>query len=310
MNTHTTTKSSGEHIRFVFFGSSRFSVIVLDELATAGFLPTLVVSTPDSPRGRGLTLTPSPVKVWAESRAIPVLTPAKLRGTDETSVELCKTLHNTAADVFITASYGKIIPASMIDMPRRGMLNVHPSMLPLLRGPAPIEHAILSLEKTGVSIMLVDEEVDHGAVVAQREISVADWPPYAEELETTLAHAGGQLLAAVLPQWVAGEIEAQEQDHAAATYTKKITSNDALVNLADDARTNLRKIRAFHAAPGAYFFAKKEDGSPLRVRITRAKIESGGAGNAEKLVLERVVPEGKKEMPYDDFIRGFRGTIS
>lgn len=296
-------KSSTEKIHFVFFGSSRFSVIVLDELAGAGFLPALVISAPDSARGRGLTLTPSPVKVWAESHNIPVLTPAKLRGTDDASVALCNTLHAVNADVFITASYGKIIPKSMLTMPARGMLNVHPSMLPLLRGPSPIESAILSLEKTGVSIMLVDEEVDHGAIVAQREVAVAEWPPYAEELETTLAHAGGKLLAEVMPEWVAGNITAREQDHSAATFTKKMTSEDGLVDLADNAAANLRTIRAFHAAPGAYFFATKENGERLRVRITRARIENN------TLVLERVVPEGKKEMAYDDFLRGFRGTI-
>ena len=175
--------------------------------------------------------------------------------------------------------------------------------MPLLRGPSPIESAILSLEKTGVSIMLVDEEVDHGAIVAQREVAIAEWPPYAEELETTLAHAGGKLLAEVLPEWIAEKITAREQDHSAATFTKKITSENGLVNLADNAAANLRTIRAFHAAPGAYFFATKENGERLRVRITRARIENNA------LVLERVVPEGKKEMAYDDFLRGFRGTI-
>lgn len=290
-------------IRFVFFGSSRFSVIVLDELEAAGFLPTHIVTAPDSARGRGLVLTPSPVKVWAESRAIPVLTPAKLRGTDDASVKLCDELHAANADVLITASYGKIIPQSMIDMPKRGMLNVHPSMLPLLRGPSPIENAILSLEKTGISIMLVDAEVDHGAIVVQREIPVTDWPPYAEELETTLAHEGGKMLAEVLPKWIAGEIEAVEQDHGAATFTKKFTSEDGLVNLADDATANLRKIRAFHAAPGAYFFATKENGERMRIRIKNARLENG------TLILERVIPEGKKEMAYEDFARGFRGTI-
>lgn len=285
--------------RYIFFGSSSFSVIVLNELAAAGFIPSTVVTAPDSKKGRGLTLTPSPVKVWAEEKGITVLTPHSLK--DESVVhELSEISARESVNVFITASYGKIIPESILAIPARGTLNVHPSLLPKLRGPSPIEGAIITENSTGVSIMLVDAEVDHGDIVLQKEVAVADWPPYAAELEKTLAHEGGNMLAVVLPQWVAGTIEAQAQNHELATFTKKLHAEDGLVNLSDDPSTNLRKIRAFHISPGAYFFAEKKDGTKIRVRIKAAHIENN------TLVLERVVPEGKKEMSYEDFARGLR----
>ena len=284
--------------RCIFFGSSPFSVIVLNELAAAGIVPVAVVTAPDSKKGRGLVLTPSAVKTWATEKGVAVLTPSTLK--DEAVVrELADLSARESVNVFVTASYGKIIPESILAIPARGTLNVHPSLLPKLRGPSPIESAILTEEKTGVSIMLVDKEVDHGDVVSQKEVAITNWPPYAEELETTLAHEGGRMLAEILPRWVAGAVDAHPQNHSAATFTKKLRGEDGLIDLSDDPARNLRKIRAFHISPGAYFFAEKKDGTKIRVRIKTAHIENN------TLVLERVVPEGKKEMLYEDFKRGF-----
>ncbi len=289
---------------FAFFGTPDISVYVLDALERAGYLPALVVTAPDRPRGRGMETTPTPVKQWAQARDIDVITPAKLSDPDVLEI-----LGNTDWDVFIVAMYAKLIPKTILDMPRRGVLNVHPSLLPKFRGPSPVLSAILADERaTGVCVMQLVEAMDAGSVVAQARIELEEdmWPPKGSEFETLLATEGGNLLAEVLPDWVAGKIDAVPQDDTLATYTKKFTDEDALLDAQQvgqsiqfdgDARTNLCKIRAFDKSPRAHFYITK-NGKPSRVTITEAHIEG------DALVLDRVIPEGKKEMAYADFARG------
>lgn len=283
-----------KEVRFVFFGTPLFASIVLDELESAGFLPSLIVSAPDKPKGRRLLLTPSEVKEWGEKRNIPVITPTTLNNT-----EVVERLKQESADLFIVAAYGKLIPKAVIDIPKFGALNVHPSLLPKFRGSSPIESAILSDEQaTGVTIMVVDEEMDHGPIVAQRERVIANWPPRASKLSEDLAHFGGKLLAEIIPEWLNG-LEASPQDHTRATFTKKIAKEDGLIDLSGDPLLNYKKIMAFDEWPSAYFFTER-NGKTIRVRIVDAEYKNG------TLTLLRVVPEGKKEMDYNDFMRGAR----
>ncbi len=282
-------------ISWAFFGSSHFSVIVLDELETLGLVPNLIVTTEDKPKGRGLALTPGEVKEWAEKRNIPVLTPASLKNS-----EIVTDLQKLGTwDVFLVASYGKIIPAHVFEIPKRKTLNIHPSLLPQFRGPTPLESAILNGSETGVTIMKIDEQVDHGDIVAQKKVPISDWPPYYKNLEEVLAKEGAKLFSEVLPAWIEGKITAQEQEHEHATFTKKFSKADLLISLSDDTETNVRKIRAFSENRGAYFISTHQ-GKDIRVIVTQAKIENG------LLVLERVKPEGKKEMNYEDFKRGLK----
>ncbi len=278
--------------RFVFFGTPEFAMIILEELELKGIVPALVVTAPDKPKGRKLVITPSEVKLWAQAHNIPVLTPEKLKD-EEFVAELSK--HEW--DLFVVAAYGKIIPKNILEMPKRGVLNVHPSLLPKFRGSSPIEGAILSDEKfTGVTIMQLDEEMDHGPVLAQRERIRTIWPPKGSELTRDLAHFGGVLLADIIPEWMNG-LKAFPQDHTRATFTKKITKEDGLIDLSGDALKNFKKIRAYDDWPGAYFFTER-NGKQIRVRITDAEYKN------DALKLTRVVPEGKKEMSYEDFLRG------
>jgi methionyl-tRNA formyltransferase len=276
---------------FAFFGTPHLAVHVLDALEAHGMLPALVVCAPDRPSGRGLDVTPAPTKVWAESRGIMVISPENLSDPEVSDV-----LANTDWDVFVVAMYGKIIPQHVLDIPRKGCLNVHPSLLPKFRGASPILSAILSDERTtGVSIMLLDNQMDHGPVVAQGRIVLdeEDWPPQGSVFESLLATEGGNLLAEVMPDWIAGTITPQEQDHDAATYTRKFTSEDARVDLGAAARENLLKIRAFDKSPRAFYIDKQDK----RVIITAAHIENN------VLVIDSVIPEGKKEMSYADYTR-------
>ena len=280
---------------FVFFGTAEFSIAILEELAKVGFIPSLIVTPEDKPAGRKLVITPPPVKIWGQKHNIATIQPSTLKG--DLPVELTSPLSD-GWDLFVVAAYGKLLPRSLLDLPKHGTLNVHPSLLPKLRGASPIQAAILGdIRKTGVTIMLVDEEMDHGPIIAQAEITVEDWPPKASALRELLAHVGGELLAETIPLWLEKKIPPEEQDESKATYTLKIKKDDGLIDLNDDSYENFKKIRAFDMWPGTYFFTLRGD-KEVRVKIADAEFKDG------KLVITRIIPEGKKEMSYQDFLRG------
>ena len=268
--------------KIAFFGTPDFAVKMLSELEHAKLTPALIVTAPDKPAGRGKKLTPSPVKVWAEERHVQCVQPEKLSQIKDELVDF---------DLFVVAAYGKIIPQSVLDLPKKGTLNVHPSLLPRHRGAAPIQQTILDGDQeTGVCIMLLDAEMDHGPIIAQDKLSLYGWTPSAGELHDKLALIGGKLLARTIPKWLAGKITSHDQDHAKATYTKKISNEDARVEWTDlDLPETDRKIRAYHPWPGAFAKVKTKKGDEIRVKLLPGK---------------RVIPEGKKEMSLEDFKRG------
>lgn len=278
---------------FAFFGSPKFAVDVLNALEKKGMLPAVVVTTPDKPRGRGLELSPSPAKQWALERGIDILQPTTLK---DSAIE--EALQNTEWDVFVVAAYAKLIPKNLLAMPRRGVLNVHPSLLPKFRGPSPALSAILADERTtGVSIMLMNEKMDEGNIVAQARIELEEeaWPPKGSSFETLLATEGGTLLAETLPLWVSGDLTTEPQAHTQATFSHKFRDTDALIN-PQGGREDFLKIRAFDKGPRAYFL----DSSNKRIIVTEAEF----ADNALNII--KVIPEGKKEMLYEDYLRGMR----
>ncbi len=329
MKNKTSLKNKTLMTSFAFFGSSRFSVIVLDELERQGFMPAFVVTTTDKPVGRKLTMTPNPVKVWAHTRKITVLDPEKL---DD---DFFKKLQNIQAkkqvatenipliDVYIVASYGKIIPFRVLNIPPRHTLNIHPSLLPKYRGASPLQSVILDDEKnTGITIMRIDEKMDHGPIISQENVRVENWPIY-KEFEELMAKKGAQLLVKVLPNWVsdgknrtqknAQKIQETEQNHTLATYTKKTNKEDGLLdfdvktlNLVGDPYKNFLKIQAYHEWPQAFFYFKSGN-QKIRVKITKASYNSTSnqTSNESPLKIERVIPEGGKEMIYKDFLRGY-----
>lgn len=280
-------------LKIAFFGTPDIAAIVLDELKAVGIVPSLIITNPDRPVGRKQTLTSPPVKVWSKANNIEVLQPQSLKQNSEIvqSIGLC--------DLSVVVAYGKILPKKMLDIPKYGTLNVHPSLLPKFRGASPIRSAILADEReTGVTIMLMDEEMDHGPIVAQQPIEIAkeNWPIKGRELDEGLARLGGALLATTIPDWVAGTIEAKEQDHTKATYCKKITKADGEIDLSADAYQNYLKFCAYDGWPGTFFFAKKEGAGRIRVKITDAEYKDGA------FVISRVIPEGKNAVPYETFL--------
>lgn len=285
---------------FVFFGTGEIAVGVLHELELAGLTPNLIVTSPDRRAGRGNTFTSSPVKIWASERNLEILQPEKL-DADFLSILSSYCLVPSACPLFVVVDYGAFLPKKLLALPQHGTLNMHPSLLPRLRGPSPIRSAILNDEKeVGVSVMLVDEKMDHGPIVAQKKVVVPEWPPRGRELDILLAREGGRLLAEFLPLWVRGEIEAREQNHDIATFSTMFSKEDGLLDLVNgDPYQNLLKIRAFEGWPGTYSFFERA-GKRIRVQILDAHLEHG------KLIIDRVKPEGRKEMPFSAFQASLR----
>lgn len=278
-------------VKFAFFGTPQLAAVFLDELEQKGLVPSLVVTTPDKPQKRGLEVLSPPVKKWADTRSIPVLQPEALDSA------FAARLHKEACDVFVVIYYGKILPQAVLDIPRRGVLNVHFSLLPRFRGTSPVRSAILADEKnTGVSIIQMDEKIDHGPIVAQKAILAPEWPPRASEYEELLTRESAHLLAQIFPLWVAGKITARKQNHDVATGCPAITKEDGLLDLSADPYKNLLKIRALDSTVGTHAPFER-NGKTIRVSIKSAHLADG------KLVLTRVVPEGKREMEYEEFLR-------
>lgn len=290
--------------KFAFFGTDNFSVGVLEELKTAEIIPSLIITAPDRPSGRGQKINEPEAKKWAKENNIDFLQPEKL---DEDFIEA---LSKKDWSFFTVASYGKIIPKEVVEMPKHKSLNVHPSLLPLYRGASPIESAILDdMKETGVTIMLMDEKMDHGPILNQEFVQFDEWPPRLE-VEEKLAQIGGKLLADTIPLWLNDDIEEQEQDHESATFTQKITKEMGEIKFSDIekvmngqydekiGREVFLKVQALNPWPGVFFFYKHGE-KEIRVKITKASFVGG------KLKIEAVVPEDKKEMGFESFLRGY-----
>ena len=265
-------------INFAFLGGEPLAVPVLQKLYENGLIPQLVVCNPDKPKGRNLEISPPPTKVWAEKNNIPYI----------------QNLNELEGNfgLFVVVSYGKIIPKEILNLPKLGTINLHPSLLPLYRGPSPIVASILNGDsQTGVTIIKIDEEMDHGPILTQEKINL-NGNEKIEDLEKILADMGGELLVKIIPEFISGNIQPREQDHTRATFVKKIMKTDGEIKLDDDQIKNWRKFRAYAHWPRTFFF---KDGK--RIIITEAKLENG------KFVIKKVLPEGKKEIEYKDFLK-------
>ncbi|MFA5000721.1 MAG: methionyl-tRNA formyltransferase [Candidatus Paceibacterota bacterium] len=327
------------NVNFVFFGTDEFSVRVLETLKGKGLTPKLIITIPDKPQGRKMVMTPPLVKVWGEKNGVAVMQLASLKGPEFSKsffAELNATSENLTQsspksdlatrdttsvrswDFFLVASYGKIIPPEILDIPTKGTLNIHPSLLPKYRGPSPLETAILNGDtETGVTIIKLDAEMDHGPILASESLNLSSPRPELgtnagqgiplfnfEQLRDKTAELGTNLLIKILPDYLTDKIEEQEQDHNQATYTKKFVKEDGLLGQNDLPLTNYRKILALNPWPGTYLDYPGPAGK-IRVIVKQAHLEG------EQLIYDRVTPAGKKEMAWTDFLNGFKvGTKS
>lgn len=306
-------------MNIIFFGTSQFAIPILDALVKNNLSPILVVTTSDRPQGRGKKIQSPPVKIWAQKNNIPIIQPENINiGYLRSDIKY--------ADLFIVASYGKIIPKALLDMPKYGSLNVHPSLLPKYRGPSPIQTAILAGDReTGVTIMLMDGKVDHGPILKISNFQFQILKQTYGELERNLAELGARLLIEIIPGWVDSKIKPIEQNHNEATYTKKITKEDGHINWKEPAEFIEKKVRAYWPYPGTYTFWDK-NGAKTRLKIIEVKVipkpsdvsdgevfqtKDGFAVGTPSDALEiiKTQPEGKKEMPALSFLNGRLGIV-
>ncbi len=294
-------------MKYIFFGTPEFAAAVLDKLVAAGFSPAAVVCNPDKPAGRKKIITPPAVKRWVvdhesgDKNRIKILQPEKL---DQSFLDSLLKISDSF-DFFVVVAYAKIIPGSILKLPRLGVIGVHPSLLPKYRGATPIQSVILSGEAiTGVTLYLMDEKVDHGPILAASNLELVrtgirpGGPQILNlnylELQKELTELAGNLLVEMLPKFLAGNITPQKQDEARATYTKKFTSEEARIDPEELSKAlsgenpelalNIdRKIRALNPEPGVW---TTKDGK--RMKLLEAEIVG------EKLRLKTIQMEGKK----------------
>lgn len=268
-------------MNIAFFGTPPFTTDFLDVLAANGYSPSLVVTGPDRPSGRGMTIQSPAPKTWADEHNVKVLQPEKL--DDVFFAELSE----TQWDIFVVVAYGKIMPQRVIDLPKYGTINVHYSLLPKYRGATPTESAILNGDTvTGVTIQQMVYKLDAGNILSTKEVTIEsnDTTPI---LRDRLNDEALKLLPTTIADIFAGNISPVVQDESLATSCTKITKEMGELNLSDDGVLNDRKYRAYHGWPGSYFF---DNGK--RIKITKAHLEDG------LFVIDEVIPENGKRMPY------------
>lgn len=274
--------------KFAYFGTPKVASSTLALLIERGFVPSLVVTSPDAPRGRGLVLTPSETKSCALAHGIPVITPEKLDSEALASIAAYE------CEYAVVVAYGKIFPKVLIDAFPLGMLNVHYSLLPKYRGATPLEGALLAGDReTGVTVQKVVEELDAGDIVAQEAVGIAPTAT-ARELRPWLVSLGATLLADTLHAYLSGAVVPTPQNASLASHTHKLKKEDGLLSLPAGRQgspqqhlENWNKYRAYADTIGTHFFEKGK-----RMKITSAEFALG-----EFRVL-RVIHEGKREMDY------------
>jgi len=275
-------------LNFVFWGTPDVAAETLQILKQNGYIPSLVVTSPDAKRGRGLHLEVSPVANFAEQNNISCLKPEKLSGEEINNILEA----SSQTDFFLVVAYGKIIPEQIIQTPRLGSINIHYSLLPKYRGASPVESAILNGEtETGVTIQKMAFKMDSGPIIAKEKVSIAP-DEKAPELRSRLIKIGGELLIKILPELAEGKIKETSQDESNATFCKKIKKENGLIDLDGDAVTNYNKFRAYAFWPRIFFFKNNK-----RIIITDAILE----GN--KFIIKKVLPEGKREIKYEEFLK-------
>jgi methionyl-tRNA formyltransferase len=302
-------------MKVVFCGTPQFAVPTLQALLDNRFSVELVVTQPDRPSGRGMELTPPPVKKLAQERALPITQPEKIKNNAAFRAQL----DQIAPQAIVVVGYGRIIPQWMIDLPPLGNVNVHASLLPKYRGAAPIQWAIASGAKvTGVTVMRIDAGLDTGDILSVRELAIEPGDT-SVTLAPKLAELGAQLLVETLPAMSDGRIQPRSQDHSQASLAPILKKEDGLIDFQRTAVEINNRLRGFQPWPGAFteFRGKKLnvvgaqplpsgtavlDPGALRVDCNQLLV---GAGQLSTLELLEVQIEGKKRMLAKDFINGY-----
>ena len=343
MNTKLENKIESEivsTIKYVFFGTGPLAEAAIYNLYHGGLIPAAIITKPDATVGRDHVLTAPIIKVWAESKGIKVYQPSTLKekdleeSTEIKNIDFYKYIKENKIDIAIVASYGKIIPEYILNWPVKGILNIHPSMLPLYRGPSPIESQLLDgLDSIGLSIMKLDAGMDSGPVYIQKSISlniknntnisissdaVVNTNYNSETIERLYGREGTNMILQILPFVMDGSLKPKDQDESKATFCKFIEKSqgditDLLnenINVSFDiVKKILNKWRALNPWPGLYFFIDHNE-KKLRVKINKINFniikntENINSIEISKFIVE-VTPEGKRSMSWESFVNGY-----
>ena len=310
--------------KIVFMGTPKFAVPVL-EMLIENYGVDLVITQPDKKVGRKKVLTPPPIKVVALEKNIKVLQPEKI-STDE---ETYNTLKELNPDIIITAAYGQLVPEKILEIPKHKCINVHGSLLPKLRGGAPIQYSILEDHgKTGITIMYMVKNLDAGDMLSKVEVDILDSDNY-ETLHDKLSIAGCDLLNETLPKIFSGDISPEKQDDAEATFARNILREDEKIDWNASARDVFNKVRALDPTPGAFTYL---EGNVLKIWSTE-EVKQGFESNFDKvgtiikqdkkniyilcgnktvLKVNELQVSGKKRMPVVNFLsnkKDYVGTV-
>lgn len=316
-------------LKIVFMGTSDFAVPILEELLKSDFKPKAVITAPDKPAGRGQNITPPPVKIIAQNHQIPVFQP-------ETKEDLIKQTTDLGPDLIVVAAYGKILPKEILDLPKYGSVNIHPSLLPNYRGPSPIQFAILNGDsKTGVSIILMNDKMDEGPILAQEILKIEKDETF-KSLEDKLSKIASKLLIKTLNYWIVLKempksarnfVLPQQQEETQAIYTKILAKEDAKIIWNKTADELERQIRAFFPWPGTFAIFKEKTVGEENEKIKALKIlkaavlerqtekELGEVFLTDKkelavqtgkncLIIQQLQIEGGKPMTAQEFLNG------
>ena len=307
--------------KIVFMGTPKFAVPVL-EMLIENYGVDLVITQPDKKVGRKKVLTPPPVKVVALENNIKVLQPEKI-STDE---ETYNTLKDLNPDIIITAAYGQLVPDKILEIPEYKCINVHGSLLPKLRGGAPIQYSILEdHKKTGITIMYMVKKLDAGDMISKVEVDILDSDNY-ETLHDKLSVAGRDLLNETLPKIFSGDIAPEKQDDEQATFARNILREDEKINWNTSAREVFNKVRALDPTPGAFTYL---DGNILKIWTSEVlELDEQSSytkvgtiikqdkkniyvlcGNRTVLKVNELQVSGKKRMPVVNFLSNKKDSV-
>ncbi|OGF21568.1 methionyl-tRNA formyltransferase [Candidatus Falkowbacteria bacterium RIFOXYB2_FULL_38_15] len=308
-------------MKIIFMGTGVFASTVLQKLIDSGLELSAVITQPDKPSGREQDIVFSPVKNLAVEKNLEVYQPKSLIKIDGFVL-----IEKLAPDLIIVADYGKIIPKNILDLPKFGTLNIHPSLLPKHRGPSPLQETILNGDKeTGVTVILLDEEMDHGPIVGQEKLEIGNQKYSLAELRQKLAELGGDLATKVLPDYLSGKIKPITQDHNRATYTKIIAKEDGKINWEKSAEEIDCQLRAYGEWPGSWT-EWENNSKKYKLKIIEAEILESPRGipgtiyvqnnnltvqcGRNSLIIKSLQLEGKNKTSGQEFLRGYPKIIS
>lgn len=272
-----------QKVKSVFFGTPEISVHFLETLKNLGFSFDLIITNPNKPVGRKKILTPPPVKKWAKENKIDFWQPEKI---DQKFIQKLK---KEEWNFFFVLAYGKILPIELLEIPKLGTLNLHPSLLPKYRGASPIISVILDDQKeTGISIMKLDEGMDSGPIIFQEKIFVDEWEKN-EIMEKKISQRGAEVFYEILNEFLHEKLVPQEQYHNEATYCKKYQKEDMELLFPFSQRNARKNFLKYCAFPKPFYFDKNKK----RNIVTKAKWENSD------FIIEKITPEGKKERDFN-----------